>query len=82
MYEDTKTKNRKSKQNFARKYFKEKYPKAKERKTNAEMILEITEQIRVCEELCCPLNESIIKDWIDSGNISYIRKSARKIKFA
>ena len=77
---DVITKAIKKKQKFAREYFRTKYPKPNEEAK--EILNEIKEQIQICEELCCPVSESIIKDWIDNGNLAYINNSARRIKFA
>ena len=77
---DVITREIRKKQKFAREYFRAKYPKPEEK--DKEMLYEVKEQIQICEELCRPVSESIIKDWIDSGDLAYINNSARSIKFA
>lgn len=76
---DPMTKAFRKKQRYARKYFKEKYPG---KSLKNEILTEIHEQIRICEELCHPVTEKIIEDWIDSESITYIIQTARRIKFA
>lgn len=76
---DPMTKAFRKKQRYARKYFKEKYP---DESLKNEILAEVHEQIRICEELCRPVTEKIIEDWINNKNLIYIMQTARKIKFA
>jgi hypothetical protein len=71
-----------SKQEKAERYFEQKYTKAKDKRKYKPVLTEVLSQIRICEELCCSLNETVIKDWIDSESIMYVNRCARKIKLA
>jgi hypothetical protein len=71
-----------NKKRYARKCFNEKYKTGKEKEDNIPVLTETLYQIQACEELCKPASESKIKDWINSGNIAYIARTARSIKFA
>lgn len=72
---------RAKKQKYARKLFKEKY-NTKEQEQKIEFIHEVLDQIRVCEEICCPVSKELIADWINKGSIGYVMRTARAIKFA
>ena len=67
---------------LAEEYFKNKYVSKKEREQRNVILLEILEQITVCEEMMRPVSEAIIKAWVDNDSIGYIMRTSRSIKFA
>ena len=79
---DIKSISVKKKRKLARECFNKKYETRLEREENSQVLSDALYQIRVCEDLCCPVSESMIKDWINSGNSAYIARKAREIKFA
>lgn len=42
----------------------------------------VLDQVRVCEELVCPVSVDKIREWIESKDIGKVRTEARSIKFA
>ena len=72
------------KKDFVTDYFRKKYQKEyiDMEEPLREFCIEIKEQIQICEELCCPVDEDTIRDWIDSENTEYVLRKARKIKLA
>ena len=54
----------------------------KERRVCKEVRDAILMQIEVCEDLCCPVNETQIEEWCMCKNAIQVERKAHAIKFA
>ena len=72
----------KAKQRDAKKIFNSVFTSRKDRSNNTALLNEIYEQIRVCEEMCCPIPMDKIEEWINKGDVRKVTVEAWRIKFA